>query len=281
MVILETRNLSRSFGGVKAVNKVDFIVDQGKTIGIIGPNGAGKTTLFNLLSGLDFIDEGSVHLDGHDITHLRPEKRTKLGLVRTFQHGRPFARLSVEDNLLLGAHTRRSVNRHLFSEPFKELFFAFFPFLIAQEEKELRAYVRKLLEPFDKRLSSRIHEEAYQLSYANRRRIEIIRALASCPKVLMLDEPTAGMNPSETLEMLTFLQTLKKQGQTMLIIEHKLALLTPLCDYILVMDNGCKIVEDVPSVVANNPQVIAAYLGKSHRKDLPYQNKKDNSHGPA
>jgi len=261
MIALEGINLSHRFGGVLAVQELDLQVQEGQTLAIIGPNGAGKTTLFNLLAGTLRARAGKVLLHGRDISRSGPERRAGLGLIRSFQHGRTFANLSAEDNLLLGAHGRRLAGRAGFAGALVELAEALFPFGFRREEARLRAEAAALVAPFGERLAPRLERPAYSFSYANRRRLEIARALAAHPRVLLLDEPTAGMNPAETLEMIEFLHGLKDTGMTMVIIEHKLPLIMQVADSVLVMDEGRKLAEDVPARIARNPQVIEAYLG--------------------
>jgi branched-chain amino acid transport system ATP-binding protein len=256
-------NLTRRFGGVIAVDAFSLSVNDGELVSIIGPNGAGKTTLFNLVTGLDKPDGGTVTFDGRDITRLSAEDLAPLGFARTFQHGRVFGNLSVLDNVLIGAHTRlAAVRPHLpLIGPVAELALALIrPSSVKAEEEKLRADALDIIALFGERLTPRINNPAFSLSYANRRRLEIARALSLKPRVLFLDEPTAGMNPSETKEMLEIIRTLKGKF-TILLIEHKLDLVMQLSDRVVVMDDGKKIAEGPAREVAADPAVIAAYLG--------------------
>ena len=263
--VLDISGLTRHFQGVTAVDGVELTVRPGELIGVIGPNGAGKTTLFNLVSGFDRPDAGRVRLNGIEVTGLRPERLARLGLARTFQHGRVFGNLSVLDNVLMGAHVRLSSARPGWRGlgPLGELFLAAVrPARVRREEAALREEAKTILACFGDRLTPRLDHPAYSLSYANRRRLELARALALRPKALLLDEPTAGMNETETTEMEGVIAGMKAGGITILLIEHKLDMVMRLSDRVLAMDDGRQIAEGAPRHVRDHPAVVEAYIGR-------------------
>jgi branched-chain amino acid transport system ATP-binding protein len=269
--LLSVRGLTRRFGGLTAVDRIDLDLAKGELVSIIGPNGAGKTTLFNLVTGFDRPDGGEVRLDGQAITGVAPEKLAGRGIARTFQLGRVFGNLSVMENVLIGAHTRLRAVRPAtpLIGPLLELGLALWrPAAVRAEEERLRDEARAILARFGERLLPRIDQPAYSLSYANRRRIEIARALALRPRLLLLDEPTAGMNPTETAEMQALIAELKAEGLTILLIEHKLEMVMRLSDRVVVMDEGRKIAEGAGEDVRNDAAVIEAYLGHGLSRQL-------------
>ncbi len=271
--VLQVRNLSKSFNGLKAVDDISFDLHQGEVISIIGPNGSGKSTTINLISGFIKPDSGLIDLDSESVAGLSVPDISERGLARTFQNGRVFGGLTVDENVALGFHKRLNAQR-----PFKELqrypvirwlsllgetALALVPGPKSQREnQDVAERVGNEIDRFKERLGDRRGDYTYTLSYANRRRTEIARAHISEPKLLLLDEPTAGMNQSETAEVLRQLQHLKAQGHTILLVEHKIELVTALSDHVIAMDGGKIIAFGEPDEVRNNPQVVEAYLGK-------------------
>lgn len=251
-VLLEARGLAKSFGGIRAVDGVDLSVHRGEVVTIIGPNGSGKSTLFNLLTGIYPLDSGTVTLDGRDITNLPAHRIAEAGLARTFQNIRLFTNLTVLENVMIGLHTavRAKVWESVLGTPG-----------LKRREEAARERAMQLLGIFSKRLYPRLDHPVFSLSYANRRRVEIVRALAVNPKILLLDEPTAGMNPFETAELVDNIGQIKAMGFAMVIIEHKLDVVNRVSDRVIVLDHGKQIAEGSAEEVRNNPYVIEAYLG--------------------
>jgi branched-chain amino acid transport system ATP-binding protein len=271
--LLEVTDLERHFEGLKAVDGISFQVAPREVVSIIGPNGSGKTTTLNLVTGTIRANGGTIILDGRDIGHADTARIAADGVARTFQNGRVFPTLSVADNIEVGIHSTLHATRpfrslsHLFLLRWipllAELFVAIFGTPgTRRERKQIDATVREEIARFEARLGPRRDDPAYTLSYANRRRTEIARALALKPKLLVLDEPTAGMNQSETAEVLEQLLQLKADGQTILLVEHKLDLVMTVSDRVIVMDGGRIIAQGKPDAVRQNPAVIEAYLGR-------------------
>ena len=253
--LLEVSDVTVRFGGLVALNKMSLIVPDGGVLAVIGPNGSGKSTLFNVITGLTPAASGSIRFAGKELVGLQPHQILEAGLARTFQNIRLFPNLSVMDNALVGAHHRMR------SGPIRSILRL--P-LTRREEREARERVMEILSLFGNRLVPRVDQPVSALSYANRRRVEIARALASGPRLLMLDEPTAGMNPAETMELAEQLKQLHTLGLTILVIEHKLDVVVRLADTVVVLDHGEKLTEGLPDEVRRNEAVLDAYLGRSH-----------------
>jgi branched-chain amino acid transport system permease protein len=253
VAMIETKKLVKKFGGITAVREVDLRIEPGSIVALIGPNGSGKTTLFNLITGMNPPDSGSITLLGDDITGLPSHEIVERGVARTFQNLRLFNNLTVMENILVGQHSRTTTGA---VEAVLRT-----PTMLA-EERAARDRAMEIMTVFGNRLVPRYNQVARELSYANRRRLEIARALAAQPKLLLLDEPTAGMNPAETLELAAQIKGLRKMGLTVFLIEHKLNVVNDLADKILVLDHGEKIAEGTAEQVHANPEVLEAYLGR-------------------
>lgn len=250
-VLLEAKNLTMQFGGLKAVDGLSFQIKQGELAGLIGPNGAGKTTVFNMLTGVYQPTLGSVHLDGLNLNGKKPFEISHLGLTRTFQNIRLFKGLTVIENVLIAGH--QHITYSLFSS-----FFLAEKFL--KQEDELFSRARELLKIFG--LASKENEKASSLPYGEQRKLEIVRALMTKPKMILLDEPAAGMNHSETHTLMDLIARIRKEfNLTVLLIEHDMKLVMGICENIIVLDHGCKIEEGNPQRVQNSKKVIEAYLG--------------------
>jgi branched-chain amino acid transport system ATP-binding protein len=254
MDLLELSDVSLSFGGLKVVDGLDLHVKEGEIVSVIGPNGAGKTTLFNLITGIYRPHTGDIRFDGHSLVGLEPHQICCRGISRTFQTLRLFLNMSVKENVMAACygHTKAGILRSMLRTPG-----------MRREEREIEELARKRLSFFGQRLMGyRWDQPAYSLSYANRRRLEIARATATNPRLLLLDEPAAGMNPSETHEITELIGQLRKEGgYTILVIEHDMHVVEGISDRVVALDHGIKIAEGSFEQVATNAKVVEAYLG--------------------
>ncbi len=254
MAMLEVTSLGISFGGLRAVDELSMKIEKGGLVGLIGPNGAGKTTVFNMLTGVYRPTDGGIRLDGQNLIGKKPHEICKLGVARTFQNIRLFSNLSVLDNVKTGLHNEKE-----YAYTLAESLFHLGTY--RRKEKLMDEKAMELLRVFD--LDSVADYKAANLPYGKQRKLEIARALATEPKLLLLDEPAAGMNPNETAELMETIEVVRKQfGVTVLLIEHDMKLVSGICEYLYVLNFGRLLAEGKPSEVLSNPEVVTAYLGE-------------------
>lgn len=250
MILLAVQRITKSFGGLVAVNNVSFEVESGQIVGLIGPNGAGKTTVFNVITGIYRPDKGEVIFNGQSITLKKSHEIVKLGIARTFQTIRLFSQLSVLENVLAGFHCR--TNSWIFSAMLR----------LPKGRREERQKVEEALRLLEfVGIKEHYDLPAGSLSYGNQRLLEIARALATSPKLLILDEPAGGMNEKETVELIQLIRKIRDRGITVLLIEHDMNVVMDVCEKVVVLEYGSKIAEGTPEEIKRNPRVIEAYLG--------------------
>lgn len=250
MSLLELKDVTKIFGGLIAVNEVAFSVEPGSVVGLIGPNGAGKTTVFNCITGNYRPERGSILFDGRDVTGVAPHRLVERGIARTFQSIRLFSTLSALENTLAGRHCR-----------LRSGWLASMLHLPSQRREEREAVRRCMRELEFVGLAEHAGEAAGSLSYGNQRLLEIARALASDPRLLILDEPAGGMNDQETVALVDTITAIRDRGITVLLIEHDMRLVMRICEKLVVLENGCLIAQGAPEAVRSHPAVIEAYLG--------------------
>ncbi|AQS60206.1 ABC transporter ATP-binding protein [Desulforamulus ferrireducens] len=249
--LLVTENITMQFGGLRAVSDLSLQIAPRQIVGLIGPNGAGKTTAFNMITGVYRPTMGKIIFDGQDITGLKPNKITEMGIARTFQNIRLFSSMSVLENVLLSKHVRLKAN------PLEAIFG------LPRYTKARKRHYEECMELLEQvQLADLADEKATSLPYGKQRRLEIARALATQPKMILLDEPAAGMNPQESLELMEFIAKIRDQfSLTVLMIEHHMEVVMGICEHIVVLDHGETIAQGTPTEIKNNQQVIEAYLG--------------------
>lgn len=251
MSLLGINNISKYFGGLSAIDDLNFVVDRGEICGVIGPNGAGKTTLFNLITGVYQLDKGNIFFDGKRLNGLKPHQIAEIGISRTFQKIRLFSNLTVTQNIHIGQHCR--THTEILGSLIRDR-------KVQIEEKKINEKTLELLKFVN--LQDKREEIAKNLSYGEQRRIEIARAMALDPFLILLDEPSSGLNPRETIELMDRIQTINQRGVTVLLIEHRMEVIMGITQHLIVLNFGRKIFDGSPEDCRKDPEVIKAYLGE-------------------